>query len=1179
MNFILKVNIDHQDTYIRIRSLLFDNCERKSPLHRIVKIMRLATLMLFLAVFQVTAGHLEAQRVSFQKKDATLLEVLQAIRKQTGYLYVCDKEMIKNTHKVSLNLNKVDFRVALEIAFRNQPVTYSIHDKTIIVRELPSNTIPQPTNSVAPSKVPAEEKSSGFQGAARMEQKLLERTTRLWDADIQVRGKVIDENGDGLPGVSILIKGTQRGTSSDGSGSFVLNVPDKDAVLIFSFVGYVSQEIAVGNQTEFIVSMQSDKKVLEEIVVVGYGVQKKQDLTGAVGSVKGEEVAARRAVQISQALQGAMAGVTVTRGGNAPGSGSTIRIRGITTIGDSNPLIIVDGVPVNSINDVNPNDVEEISVLKDAASASIYGSRAAAGVILITTKRAKEGHLSLDYNVSVGMEKATRLPKYVDAIRYMEMTNELRWNDNGNTGGEHPIYSQDLINNYLSLNRENPDLYPITDWVGLILNQNAPRQSHLLNVTGGSGPLRTKASIGYDKVGALYEGRTYDRATIRVNNDVKINDYLSAKIDLNYLRSLSDQPYIDPIYYTFISAPVYAATWSDGRIAAGKTGNNIYASLKEGGFRNDTRQTLGGRLSLDFKPIKDLTLTGVFAPNIIMSSGKAFRKRVPYYTWNDPTVFEGVIEFNLSTLLTESRSEYQHYTTQFLANYNKSLGRHSIGLLGGYENFYAKSESVGASRDQYVLTSFPYLNQGPLEFRNNSGSAWENAYRSYFGRLMYNFDEKYYVQANIRRDGSSRFHKDHRWGTFPSVSLGWVLSRESFINDTGALSFLKLRASWGNLGNERIGNYPYQATISFGNALFHKGDAISSELTAAQTAYAIQNISWEKTESYDLGIDANFFTNRLQLTADYFQKTTRDMLLALEIPSFLGFSNPSQNAGIMKSKGWEFQAAWQDQVGELKYGVSFNLSDIRSRLGDLGGTQFLGDKIKREGSEFDEWYGYKTAGLFQTDEEVANSPTINASVRPGDVKYLDISGPEGVPDGRITPDYDRTLLGGSLPRMLFGGNIRLGYKGLSLNLAFQGVGKQNSRIDPIMVTPLHTNWGSIPAILDGAYWSYYNTPEENQNARYPRLSRVQEATNLAMSDYWLFNGAYFRIKNLTLGYDLPSTFTDKIKMAGIHTFLSVSDFFTLTKYPKGWDPETASAGSAIGYPITTQYLLGLAVKF
>lgn len=1177
MKFLVKVNRDLWDTYMPERSREKENGGRGTSFRIIMNTMRLAVVVFFMAVFQVAAGNLEAQQVSLKKKDATLLEVLQAIRKQTGYLFVCDKEMIRKTHKVSLSLDKVDLKVALDIAFKDQPVTYSIHDKTIIVRELPRRQeSPAP---VRPAGAGGEGATGTEQDRTQVDPRLMERALKLWEADIQVRGRVLDESGEGLPGVSILIKGTQRGTTSDGSGNFLLNVPDKESVLIFSFVGYVSQEIPVGNQTELQVTLVSDRKVLEEVVVVGYGVQKKQDLTGAVASVKGEEVAARRTVQISQALQGAMPGVTVTRGGNAPGSGGSIRIRGITTIGDSNPLVIVDGVPVNSINDVNPNDVEEISVLKDAASASIYGSRAAAGVILITTKRAREGHLSLDYNFSMGMEKATRLPEYVDAIRYMEMTNELRWNDNGNTGTEYPVYSQDLISNYLNLNRENPDLYPITDWVGLILNRNAPRQSHQLNLTGGSGPLKTKASIGYDKIGALYEGRTYDRATIRVNNDIKINNYLSAQVDLYYLRSLSDQPYIDPIFYTFISAPVYAARWSDGRIGAGKTGNNIYGSLKEGGFRKDTRQNLGGRLSLDFKPFKDLTLTGVFAPNLIMGSHKHFRKRVPYYSWNDPTVFEGVIEFNLSTLLTEARKEYQHYTTQFLANYNKSLGRHSLGILAGYENFYARNDSISASRDQYTLNNFPYLNQGPLEFRNNSGNAWENAYRSYFGRIMYNFDEKYYIQANVRHDGSSRFHKDHRWGTFPSVSVGWVLSRENFINDTGPLSFLKLRASWGNLGNERIGNYPYQATIAFGNTLFHKGTDVSSELTAAQTAYAIQNISWEKTESFDFGLDANFFSNRLQLTADYFHKTTRDMLLNLEIPSFLGFSNPAQNAGTMKSKGWEFQAGWQDQAGDFRYGISLNLSDIRSRLGNLGGTQFLGDKIKREGSEFDEWYGYRTDGLFQTDEEVANTPTINASVRPGDVKYLDISGPDGIPDGKITPDYDRTLLGGSMPRMLFGGNIRLGWKNLNLHLAFQGVGKQNSRITPIMVTPLHTNWGNIPAILDGNHWSVYNTPEQNLSARYPRLSRVQESSNLTMSDYWLFNGAYFRIKNLTLGYDLPTTLTEKIKIGGINAFVSISDFLTLSKYPRGWDPETAAEGNSVGYPITTQYMLGLAVKF
>lgn len=1180
MKFLFKVKNDPGDTYIYMRLPFGSGFPHL--IQKFFIFMRLVTLILFLAAMHVSAGSLEAQRISMEKKNVTLLEVLQSIRKQTGYLFVCDMEMIKNAGRVSLDMKHADLKEVLEAVFKDKPLTYTIHDKTIVVRKRASGrSIDMPDESLkAPKKTADREEEAGFQGYSDLRRELVERIQFVPEKDIQLRGRVVDENGEGLPGVSILVKGTQRGTSTDESGNFALSVPEKETVLIFSFVGFSSREVTVGNQTEILVELQSDKKVLEEIVVVGYGVQKKQDLTGAVGSVKGEEIASRRSVQLSQALQGSMAGVTVTRGGNAPGAGATIRIRGITSIGSSDPLVIVDGVPVNSMNDVNPNDVEEISVLKDAASASIYGSRAAAGVVLITTKRAKEGHLSLDYNVSVGMEKATRLPDYVDAIRYMEMTNELRWNDNGNNADKYPIYSEDLVRNYLSLNRENPDLYPITDWVGLILNRNAPRQSHTLNISGGSGALKTKASIGYDKIGALYEGRSFDRATIRVNNDIKINNYLSAHIDLNYLRSNDNQPSINPIFYTLISAPVYAATWSDGRIAAGKTGNNIYGSLKEGGFNNAMRQNLGGRLALDFKPLKDLTLTGVFAPNLVMNNGKLFRKKVPYYTWSDPNVLEGVIEFNLSTFLQETRRESQQYTTQFLANYDKVAGRHTFGVLGGYENFYARVDTMAASRNQYVLTSFPYLDQGPLEYRDNMGNAYENAYRSFFGRIMYNYDEKYYFQANIRKDGSSRFHRDYRWGTFPSVSVGWVLSRESFINDGGPLSFLKLRASWGNLGNERIGNYPYQATISFGNALFHKGGTVSSEPTAAQADYAIQNITWEKTESYDLGIDANFFNNRLEMTADYFLKTTRDMLLKLEIPAFLGFSNPSQNAGIMKSKGWEFQAGWKDQIGAVKYGVSFNISDIRSRMGSLGGTQFLGDKIKREGSEFDEWYGYVSDGLFQTDQEVNDSPKINANVRPGDVKYLDISGPEGKPDGKITPDYDRVLLGGSLPRMVFGGNIRLGYKGISLNLAVQGVGKQNSRMDPIMVTPLHTNWGSIPAILDGNYWSRYNTDEQNLAAKYPRLSRVQESGNLAMSDYWLFNGAYFRIKNLTLGYDLPAAFTDRIKIAGVNAFLSISDFFTLTRYPKGWDPETASAGTTqIGYPITTQYLLGVAVKF
>ncbi|WP_236974642.1 SusC/RagA family TonB-linked outer membrane protein [Membranihabitans maritimus] len=996
------------------------------------------------------------------------------------------------------------------------------------------------------------------------------------ESEPPIQGTVVDEEGEPLIGATVQVKESPgKGAITDFEGKFSFDDVDGGATLIVSFVGYETIEVPVNNQGELTITLAQNSELLDEVVVVGYGVQKKVDVTGAVGTLKGEDVADRKAVQVSQALQGSMPGVMVTRGNNAPGATANIKIRGVTTIGNSNPLIIVDGVPVDNINDINPNDIEDISVLKDAASASIYGSRAAAGVILVTTKRAEDGQFNLSYDVNYGIEQPTALPDYVGLERYMEMTNELRWNDNGNNADEFPTYSEDLVNNYRDLNQENPNLYPITDWVDLIMKKNAPRQSHVLSMSGGTKALKTNASIAYDFVEALYDGRTYDRITARVNNDIEINDYLRAKVDLNYKLTNSEQPNIDPMYNMLIAAPIYAAMWDDGRVASGKTGNNIYGSLKYGGFNDQSYQAIGGRLALDFEPIKNLVFSGVFSPNIRYDKGKNFRKQVPYYAADDPTALEGYLQWNTTTRLAESRNEGERYTTQFLANYNADIGKHSLGLLGGYENFYSRNESLNASRDQYTLTSFPYLDQGPLELRDNGGGAYESAYRSFFGRITYNYDSKYFVQANIRRDGSSRFHEDYRWGSFPSISTGWVISREPFLANNPVLSFLKLRASWGNLGNERIGNYPYQATIAFSNALFYRGNEVVSELTAAQWAYAIQNITWEKTESYDVGVDVNFLEDRLQVTADYFYKTTKDMLLALEIPDYIGFDNPDQNTGVMKSVGWEFQAAWQDYIGDFDYSVSFNLSDFTSTMGDLGGTEFLGDKIKIKGSEFDEWYGYKTDGLFQTQEEVENSATINANVAPGDVKYVDISGPDGEPDGTISPEYDRVLLGGSLPQMIFGGNIKLGYKDISLRVAFQGVGKQNARIDPIMVRPLSENWGNIPAILEGNYWSHYNTDQENMQAKYPRLTRVNESSNLTMSDYWLFDGGYFRIKNITLGYDLPKTIFKSVGIEGINAFASASDLFTISNYPKGWDPEVSSTG----YPITTQLLFGLSVKF
>jgi TonB-linked SusC/RagA family outer membrane protein len=842
----------------------------------------------------------------------------------------------------------------------------------------------------------------------------------------------------------------------------------------------------------------------------------------------------------------------------------------------------VDGVPVSSIDDVNANDIESISVLKDAASASIYGSRAAAGVILITTKRADTGQAVFEYSAQYGIESPTELPEYAGPVRYMEMINELQWNDNDNVeGGEFPTYTQEYIDNYLSNHRTNPDAYPVTDWYDLVLKDHSTRETHDLNFSMGTEKIRTKGSFKFEKSDALWNKKEFRRYTARVNNDLNINKYLSAKIDISLRRTINERPVINPLSRVSGAGPIYAASWSDGRVASAKQGQNPWGIIEFGGFNNNWVNQMTGRIGIDFTPVEALTISAIVSPIFSTSKTKRFEKAVPTYIAEDPTVFDTYLENTNTTNLLEDRNDSYNITGQFLVNYKKRFEEHNINLLGGYEEYYYFSENMGGSRINYELEDFPYLDLGPLEGRENYGGALENAYRSYFGRIMYDYQSKYFLQANIRYDASSRFANEYRWGAFPSFSLGWVISEESFLQDNSWLSFLKLRGSWGRLGNERIGNYPYQSTIAFNDAAFYRGSRVTSLTTAAQVAYAIRDISWETTETYDIGIDAFFLDNKLTFTADYYQKKTKDMLLPIEIPDFIGYDNPDQNTGSMETKGWEFQVGWRDRIGEVGYSVSANLSDYKSIMGELGGTEFLGNQIKTEGSEFNEWYGYKSDGLFQTQEEIDNSPLTSSVVSPGDVKYVDISGPDGVPDGTISPEYDRVLLGGSLPRFVFGGNIQLDYKNFDFTAVFQGVGKQLAHLSPDMIRPLANVARNVPAIYDGNYWSMYNTEEQNRNVLYPRLSEVSagkdvnQGNNYRLSDYWLFNGAYFRLQNIRLAYNLPENIVDKVNLKGIKLYGTVSNVFSIDNYPKGWDPETA----VMVYPITRSYIFGVSVKF
>ena len=1103
-------------------------------------IMRITLIVFLFCIMQSFAlkSYTQEARISLSVKEMKLEDILMQIENKSMYRFAYNKSEVNVDQSYSLNINNAEIDQLLNQLFSQTGIRYKIIDRQIIL-------------TTSEEIINQQQKS--------------------------VSGKVTDSQGNSLPGVSVVIKGTTVGTITDADGRFSLPKVPENGVLQFSFVGMKMREVSAAGKSTIAVTLEEEAIGIEEVVAVGYGTVKKSDLTGSIGTVKSDLIVNRKTTQLSQALAGSVAGVLVTRNGGTPGAEASIRIRGITTIGNNDPLVIIDGVPGTGLSDVNPNDVESISVLKDAASASIYGSRAAAGVILVTTKHAKGDDLNLNYNYEYGFDKPTQIPSIVNVTRYMQISNEASWNDSGNNSNKYPTYAKDLIDNYISLNNQNPDKYPNTDWTNLILKDKAPRESHVLSINASSKNIRTNASIAYDKTEGLFIGKNYERITTRFNNDIMINKLLSATLNLYGFRTINTDPAIDPIYGMLTTPQVYAAQWSDGRVAEGKSGDNIYGEYKYGGFNKGWSTRIGGKASIDFTPVSGFKLSAVIAPILEFNKTKKFVKQVPYYSSDDPTILLGYLTGTKTTSLNEGRNDNYNVTTQLLANYAKSFGRHTVNAMTGYENYYAFYENLSASRDQYLLTAFPYLDLGPLTLRDNSGSAYENAYRSFFGRIMYNYKNKYFFQGNFRYDGSSRFYKDVRWGAFPSFSAGWIISEENFMkNDLSPLSFLKIKASWGALGNERIGNYPYQANLSFLNSLFYKGNTVVSDQSAAQIQYAIQNISWEKTESYNLGIETSFFRNKLQFSGDYYKKKTKDMLLSLQIPEFIGFNNPSQNAGQMYTNGWEATLGWNDKINNLGYSVSFNISDFKSKMGDLKGTQFLGDQIKIKGSEYNAWYGYVSDGIYQTQSDVDNSAKTSSNVRPGDIKYKDVSGPNGVVDGIIN-QYDKVQLGGSLPRYLFGGNIGLNYKDFDFSLAFQGIGKQNVIYTPYMVEPFLNSgfWGNVPAIIDGKYWSLNNSDQQNLEAKYPRVSNIGSSNNYVMSDFWLFNGAYLRLKNITLGYSVPKKLVNRYKIQGIRLYFSLNDFLTIDKYPKGWDPENTGTN----YPITSSFIFGASIKF
>ncbi len=983
--------------------------------------------------------------------------------------------------------------------------------------------------------------------------------------DIGVSGKVAGNDGEGIPGVSITVQGTQRGTITKADGTYNLTTATT-STLVFSFVGYVNQVVPVNGRSKIDITLGEDTKALEEVVVVGYGTQKKANLTGSVETIDGVQLARQPVVQTSQALTGLAPGLTVIQSSGQPGNdGGSLRIRGIGSLGASNDvLVLVDGVEAD-INRLDAGDIESISVLKDASAASIYGSRASNGVIVVTTKQAASGKLTMNYRNNLAIQNPTGLPKFFGAREYLRYSGD----------------SQAFVDDYNQNLGTDSDLYTDTDWVKELFTENGFQQYHNLSVSGGTEKVKSLASISYTGQDGNITNFNFKRYNGLFNTQLKLNDKFDISFNLNFSKSEQTSPnegLEQIVQQAYRIPPIYFARHSDGQWGDGWAGQNPLAVVNDDGTRVNNSNYFRGILRVNYSPIKDLKLTLMYSPEYDDGFVKSFNRT--YFTVIDWKSQSQRIRNNPNSL---SQTNIRGFTenTNFLANYSKAFGQHSFSILGGSELIKFTTEQFGASRQDFVLQDFPYLNAGSEAVARNSGDATVNGLVSFFGRLNYTFKDRYLLEANVRRDASSRFAKENRVAIFPSVSAGWRLSDEPFMQNLRGVSNLKLRASWGQLGNQQLNrDFPYVANISLGRDNFVFGNTVTTGAT--QTNLSNSRIQWETTTISNFAVDAGFLNNRLSLTAEYYIRKTTDLLLTLPVPINLGFSPAIQNAGDLKNSGVDLSLDWRDKKGEFQYGARAIFSSVRNEVTNLAGVGPIinGNSITQVGSPIGLIFGYETEKIFQNQDEINNSPAQFGRLIPGNLKYKDQStidtNGDGVPDqadGIINPN-DRVALGNPFPTISFGLDLTAAYKGFDLAVNMQGVGKRDVLLGGDMVWGLF-NAGKIQEWQVREFWSPTNT-----GAEFPILSATSVGSNdIQANDTWVFNAAYLRVRNISLGYTIPSKVFQKSGLSGLRVYAAAQNLFTFDSLPEGIDPLVPNGTNGNIFPITRLISLGIDVKF
>ena len=1089
-------------------------------LQKMLFIMRLIFIFIVASSLTVFASESYSQvtRISLNLQNVTVKDALKAIENSSEFFFIYNDELVDVSRRVDVNVSNEKVTDILDKLFESQNVEVAVIDRKIVIYPSELNQVRQQS---------------------------------------QVTGKVTDQNGNPLPGVAVVVKGTTSGTVTDVSGNYRLAGITPDATLQFSFVGMRSVELNVAGRDVINVNMTEETVGIEEVVAVGYGTQKKVNLTGSVTTITTEDLGSRPFSSTSLALQGVTSGVTVTNRSGAPGSTGTIRIRGIGTLNDSDPLILIDGIE-GDLNVIDPNIIESITVLKDAASSAIYGSRAANGVILVTTKRAKSETLYIHYNGYAGFQSPMNLPDIVNATDHMEMLN-LAYKNSGAT----PLYTDSYIATYRQNMDADPDHYPNTDWQKEVLKGSGLMHNHHVSINAGGEKIRLLTSLGYLNQKGIIQASGFDRYTIRNNADIEFNEKLNLKFDLQLIKKNTTEPGggLSEVFLQMNRIPaIQPGRYSNGLYGEGWNGNNPIAfSTKAGGSMEEEHLSLLGSLIVNYKPVKWLNAEFLAAPKYNELYNDNFNKSINTYHLDGTPLFTRPEK---STLANRSiRSLYGNYYASLTAN--RSFKQHEIKLLAGTSLETLYSRNFRAYREGFTFPEYRVLDAGAQENMSASGNASEWALHSLFGRLNYNYKSKYLFEANARYDGSSRFAKGRKYGFFPSFSVGWRISEEDFMKDIhSTISNLKIRGSWGTLGNQNIGTYPFASTLTLGSYSM-AGQIVS---TAALTDMSNDLISWETSEMMNIGVDATILDN-LSVSFDWYNKITSDILLQLDIPLSIGLNKPYQNAGKVRNRGWDFTIGYKGDAAGFKYGVDFNISDVKNEVLDLKGINNTGLTVSREGYPINSIFALQADGFFESPDEIANHATQIGILAPGDIRYIN----QNPDDDNIINSDDYVIIGSTIPRYTYGLNFNASYKNFSLNAFIQGVGKADGYLYGRAIQPFYSGASAQEQHKD--YWT-----TDNKDARFPRLTWGDAGNNYQHSSFWMKDASYLRLKNVQLGYDLPSQVVNSLGLDIVRIYVNGQNLLTLDKFWDGYDVETP-VGTGTNYPQVKVFSLGLDVKF